>query len=108
MEDGAGAAAAPSADHLRGFAGGGGWKGGAVRPSDVCTDGAVKLFSKHALPGARRLEGMLMDSSPAGRSRAVDHLNRAGRFVRLWAAEEHYLINKGQIVHVGELVWTPE
>ena len=60
------------------------------------------------LLGGRRLEGMLMDSSPSGRSRAVDHLNRAGRFVRLWSAEEHYLINKGQIVHVGELAWTPE
>jgi len=60
------------------------------------------------LLGGMRLEGALMDSSPSTRSRAVDHLNRAGRFVRLWAAEEHYLINKGQIVQVGELVWTPE
>ncbi len=60
------------------------------------------------LLGGMRLEGALMDSSPSNRSRAVDHLNRAGRFVRLWAAEEHYLINKGQIIQVGELVWTPE
>jgi hypothetical protein len=60
------------------------------------------------LIGGMKLEGMLMDSSPSHRSRAVDHLNRVGRFVRLWAADEHYLINKGQIVQVGELVWTPE
>ena len=59
------------------------------------------------LIGGMRLEGMLMDSSPSNRSRAVDHLNRVGRFVRLWAADEHYLINKGQIVQVGEMVWTP-
>nr|HEX4314588.1 hypothetical protein [Kofleriaceae bacterium] len=60
------------------------------------------------LLGGMKLEGMLMDSSPSSRSRAVDHLNRAGRFVRLWGAEEHFLVNKGQIVQVGELVWTPE
>ena len=59
------------------------------------------------LIGGMKLEGMLMDSSPSNRSRAVDHLNRVGRFVRLWAADEHYLINKGQIVQVGEMVWTP-
>lgn len=55
-----------------------------------------------------RLEGSLMDSSPSNRSRAVDHLNRAGRFVRLWSAEEHYLVHKAQILQVTEMTWTPE
>ena len=34
------------------------------------------------LVSGMRLEGSLMDSSPSNRSRAVDHLNRAGRFAK--------------------------
>jgi hypothetical protein len=49
------------------------------------------------------LEGVLLDSSPADRPRVMDHLNRAGRFVRLWTSEEHYLINAAQVVAVTEL-----
>ncbi len=60
------------------------------------------------LVSGMRLEGSLMDSSPSNRSRAVDHLNRAGRFVRLWSAEEHYLVHKAQILQVTEMTWTPE
>ena len=59
------------------------------------------------LVSGMRLEGSLMDSSPSNRSRAVDHLNRAGRFVRLWSAEEHYLVHKAQILQVTEMTWTP-
>ena len=46
---------------------------------------------------------MLLDSSPADRPRVVDHLNRPGAFLRLWTSEEHYLVNKTQILHVVEL-----
>ena len=77
-------------------------------PSEVFTLYDHQHKVEVELIGGMRLEGMLMDSSPSNRSRAVDYLNRVGRFVRLWAADEHYLINKGQIVQVGELVWTPE
>lgn len=49
------------------------------------------------------LEGSLFDSSPSDRPRVADHLNRVGRFMRLWTANEHYLVNKTQIVQVTEL-----
>jgi hypothetical protein len=50
-----------------------------------------------------KLIGTLLDSSPADRTRVIDHLNRAGAFVRLWTADEHYLVNARQIVAVTEL-----
>jgi hypothetical protein len=49
------------------------------------------------------LVGVLLDSSPADRPRMLDHLNRAGRFLRLWTSEEHFLINAAQVVAVTEL-----
>jgi hypothetical protein len=48
------------------------------------------------------LAGTLFDSSPADRPRVIDHLNRAGRFVRLWTPEEHYLVHKDHILEVRE------
>jgi hypothetical protein len=50
-----------------------------------------------------KLIGTLLDSLPADRTRVIDHLNRAGRFQRLWTPDEHYLINTTQIVAVTEL-----
>jgi len=50
-----------------------------------------------------KLIGTMLDSSPADRPRVIDHLNRSGRFVRLWTTEEHYLINTTQVVAVTEL-----
>ncbi len=58
---------------------------------------AVKLVA------GGQIEGSLFDSSPSDRPRVADHLNGAGRFVRLWTANEHYLVNKTQIVQVTEL-----
>lgn len=55
------------------------------------------------LAGGTKLIGTMLDSSPADRPRVVDHLNRAGRFLRLWTADEHYLINATQVVTVIEL-----
>ncbi|HEY1554983.1 MAG TPA: hypothetical protein VGF94_09145 [Kofleriaceae bacterium] len=48
------------------------------------------------------LVGVLFDSAPSDRPRAFDHLNRAGRFVRLWTAHEHVLVQRDEIVHVSE------
>ena len=48
------------------------------------------------------LAGTLFDSAPADRPRVIDHLNRAGRFVRLWTAEEQYLIGTHHILEVRE------
>jgi hypothetical protein len=49
------------------------------------------------------LTGTILDSSPADRPRVMDHLNRAGRFLRLWTSDEHFLINTTQVVAVTEL-----
>ena len=59
----------------------------------------VEIALAHGAP----LVGTLLDSSPADRPRVVDHLNRAGRFVRLWTSDEHFLINATQVVAVTEL-----
>ncbi len=71
-------------------------------------DGDITLHDRQhhvtvELAAGRTLEGTLLDDSPHDRPRAIDHLNRADRFVRLWTASEHYLINKAQIVCVTEL-----
>jgi hypothetical protein len=50
-----------------------------------------------------KLLGNLLDSAPLDRTRVIDHLNGAGAFVRLWTADEHYLVNTQQIVAVTEL-----
>ena len=50
-----------------------------------------------------KLIGTLLDSSPIDRTRVIDHLNRAGRFLRLWTTNEHFLINTMQVVAVTEL-----
>jgi hypothetical protein len=55
------------------------------------------------LAGGTKLIGTMLDSSPADRPRVMDHLNRAGRFIRLWTPDEHYLINATQVVTVTEL-----
>jgi hypothetical protein len=49
------------------------------------------------------LAGLLLESAPADRPRVVDHLNRPGRFLRLWTSDEHVLVNKQQIVSVAEV-----
>ena len=54
------------------------------------------------LAGAAQFEGSLFDSSPADRSRVIDHLNRARRFLRLWTPQAQTLINTEQIVSVSE------
>ena len=50
-----------------------------------------------------KLIGTLLDSSPVDRTRVIDHLNRAGRFLRLWTTNEHFLVNTAQVVAVTEL-----
>jgi len=55
------------------------------------------------LTGGTRMRGTLLDSAPADRSRVIDHLNAARRFVRLWTPEEQYLIAAAQITAVMPL-----
>jgi hypothetical protein len=74
----------------------------AREPSEVITLYDRQHHVNVELSGALVLSGTLFDSSPADRPRAIDHLNRAGRFLRLWTEGTHYLINKDQIVRVSE------
>jgi len=72
-------------------------------PSEVITLYDRQYRVEIALVTGAKLVGMLLDSSPADRTRVVDHLNRAGAFVRLWTSDEHVLVNKTQILHVTDI-----
>jgi hypothetical protein len=77
-------------------------------PSEVMTLYDRQHRVEVALVTGSTLAGMLLDSSPADRPRVIDHLNRGGNFVRLWTSDEHFLINKAQILQVTELPWNAE
>jgi hypothetical protein len=64
-------------------------------------------FVEVELAHGAKLIGTLLDSAPSDRSRVGDHLNRSGRWLRLWTTDQHYLINVQQVVAVTELgeVW---
>lgn len=66
-----------------------------------------ELFSQRRmvrveLTGGGALEGELLYSPAEGRTRVVDQLNEAGRFVRLWSAERVWFVNKLMIARVVE------
>jgi hypothetical protein len=71
-------------------------------PSEVITLYDRQHHVLVELASGGTLTGTLFDSSPSDRPRVIDHLNRAGRFLRLWTPDDHYLINKDQILHVSE------
>jgi hypothetical protein len=77
--------------------------GSSAEPSEELTlydrEHRVELELVHGT----KLIGTLLDSAPIDRTRVIDHLNRAGRFLRLWTTNEHFLINTMQIVAVTEL-----
>jgi len=52
------------------------------------------------LVGADPLEGELLYSAPEESTRLVDYLNEKGRFLRLWARDRLYLINKAFVLRV--------
>lgn len=72
-------------------------------PSEVTTLYDQQFPVEVELATGTRMRGTLLDSAPADRSRVIDHLNAARRFVRLWTPEEHYLISTAHIVAVTEL-----
>jgi hypothetical protein len=72
-------------------------------PSEVTTLYDRMHHVELALVGGTKIIGQLLDSLPADRPRTIDHLNRAGRFVRLWTQEEQFLVNRSQIVWVSEV-----
>ena len=71
-------------------------------PSEVVTLYDRQHHVLVELTNGKILNGTLFDSAPADRPRVIDHLNRAGRFLRLWTTDEHYLINKEHILAVVE------
>jgi hypothetical protein len=64
-------------------------------------------FVEVELAHGGKLTGTLLDSAPAEHARLGDHLNRGGRWLRLWTTDQHYLINTAQVISVTELgeVW---
>ena len=72
-------------------------------PSEVSTLYDRQHRVEIVLAGGGTVTGAFLDSLPADRPRVVDHLNRAGRFVRVWSSDTHYLVNALQIVEVREL-----
>jgi hypothetical protein len=59
------------------------------------------------LIGAEPLEGELLYSAPEQSTRLMDYLNEPGRFLRLWAKETLYLINKAFVLRVVEIAASP-
>jgi hypothetical protein len=72
-------------------------------PSEVFTLYDRQHRVEIELIAGMRLTGTILSSSPADRPRVIDHLNRAVQFVRLWTPENHFVINKTQIIGVTEL-----
>jgi len=52
--------------------------------------------------GGQSVSGELLYSAPEQSTRLVDHVNAPGRFIRLWAKDFLYLINKAFVVRVVE------
>jgi hypothetical protein len=75
-------------------------------PSEVTTLYDRQHHVEVQLMSGSKLTGTLLDSSPANHPRVVDHINGSGQFMRLWTADEHFLINKAQILQVTELAWS--
>lgn len=80
-------------------------------PPDTTEEDLSELYDRQhrvaiELVQAAPITGLLLDSSPADRPRVIDHLNRAGAFVRVWSADEQLLVNKDQIIAVTELAAT--
>ena len=59
------------------------------------------------LIGGEPLAGELLYSAPEQSTRLVDYLNEPGRFLRLWAKDTLYLINKAFVLRVVEIAASP-
>ncbi|HEX5854110.1 MAG TPA: hypothetical protein VFZ57_00705 [Thermoanaerobaculia bacterium] len=83
------------------------WIGVPLNPLGTETDAPEELFEfrrpvRVELVGAGALEGDLLYSAPQESTRLVDHLNETGRFLRLWAKDSLYLINKTFVLRIIE------
>jgi hypothetical protein len=83
------------------------WIGVPLAPFGSGTDAPEELFEfRHPvrveLLGGDPIEGELLYSAPEESTRTVDYLNETGRFLRLWAKDRLYLINKTFVSRIIE------
>jgi hypothetical protein len=85
------------------------WIGVPLTPFGSEADAPEELYEfRHPvrveLLGTAALEGDLLYSAREESTRIIDHLNEAGRFLRLWAKDRLYLINKTFVLRVVETI----
>jgi hypothetical protein len=73
-----------------------------AEPSEVVTLYDQRHDVRVEFAANAALEGHVLYSSPEGRQRVVDHLNRVARYLWLWQGTTLYLINKQHVVRVIE------
>jgi hypothetical protein len=83
------------------------WIGVPLSPFGSQTEEHDELFDfrrpvRVDLVGADPLEGELLYSAPEESTRLMDYLNERGRFLRLWARDRLYLVNKAFVLRVVE------
>ena len=88
------------------------WIGVPLAPFGSKAAGEEELFEfqrpvRVDLIGGEPLSGELLYSAPEESTRLVDYLNAPGRFLRLWAKETLYLINKAFVLRVVEIAESP-
>lgn len=81
------------------------WIGVPPTPFGSEADAPEELFEfrrsvRVELLGTAALEGDLLYSAREESTRIVDHLNEAGRFLRLWTNDRLYLINKTFVLRI--------
>ena len=84
------------------------WIGVPLAPFGSQATGEEELFEfrrpvRVDLIGGEPLSGELLYSAPEESTRLVDYLNAPGRFLRLWAKDTLYLINKAFVLRVVEI-----
>ena len=83
------------------------WIGVPLAPFGSEADAPEELFEfrrpiRVELLGSDPLEGDLLYSAREESTRIVDYLNETGRFLRLWAKDRLYLINKTFVLRILE------
>jgi hypothetical protein len=83
------------------------WIGVPLAPFGTEPDAAEELFEfrrpvRVELLGTSSIDGDLLYSAREESTRIVDYLNETGRFVRLWARDRLYLINKTYVLRIVE------
>ena len=85
------------------------WIGVPLTPFGDEPDVSEELFEfrrpvRVELLGIAALDGDLLYSAPQESTRVVDYLNETGRFLRLWAKDRLYLINKTFVLRIVETI----